>query len=248
MYSNSNAREGVVNYSGQIYSNDAVGYLRLASRTTRHPIEPLSPGKFAIGSDVGCQLRLGEDGIPGVHTILDVEADCVHVRCVVSEPQLLVNGQPAQQCDLHDGDLVEIGTHRMLLRLLSADGRIPLDEDAFVVTAEVEAAEASAEQLVDRLGEQLDVIEELANGADVGVEEMIAAAAAESPTEQSQQGWQRVEQLLQQQQSASRERLESLTEVLNDVVRQQKLIADTLEVLSDRVQSFSSTPYRRDVA
>lgn len=237
-----------MNYSGQIYSNDAVGYLRLASRTTRHPIEPLSPGQFAIGSDPSCQLRLGEEGIPDVHTLLSVEQDRVQLRCLVSEPPVLVNGQAVQEYELHDGDLVEIGSHRMLLRLLTAEGRITIDEDAFVVSAEVEAVESSAEALVDRLSEQLDVIEELAGGADSGVDQLIAAAAEASGDEVQQEGWQRVEALLQQQQAASRERLEALTDVLNDVVRQQKLIADTLEVLSDRVQEQSAPNYRRDVA
>ena len=239
-----------MNYSVQIYSNDAVGYLRLASRTTRHPIEPLAPGRFAIGSDPACQLRLGEDGIADVHTLLNVETDGVHLQCLVEEPPVLVNGQPVREYQLNDGDLVEIGTHRMLLRLLTSEGRITLDENAFVVSAEVEAAEATAEQLVDCLGEQLEIVEELIGGVDSGVEELITAAAEASVSsgDENSAGWLRVEALLQQQQSASRERLEGLTEVLNDVVRQQKLIADTLEVLGDRVQGLSLPQYRRDVA
>ena len=57
--------------------------------------------------------------------------------------------------------------------------------------------------------------------------------------------YQELKGILHKHHEASRLRLESLTEVLNNVVKQQKLIADTLEVMSTRIQALDNSSTQR---
>lgn len=236
-----------MSFTGQIYPNNTVGYFRIASVTGRQPIEPVGIGEFLIGSAAHCHLRFGEAGIPEVHTTLLVDRDIVRLRSSTTNPPILVNGQQETECRLADGDMLELGQHRLLFRLAAAEQRITLNEDQFAVPIDSrESANTqdalNAQQLVERLEEQLDLVEELTHSPDDGMLELLKAVTqtgdAKPPRQTSQ--LQEVKLLIQKNQEASRIRLESLTAVLDNVVRQQKLIADTLEVLSDRIQSMDA--------
>ena len=234
-------------FSGQVYPNDTVGYFRIATVSGRQPIEPIALGQFLIGSGPSCQLRLGSSGIPEVHTMLAVEQDCIQLSAKAAEPVVYVNGSEVRECELQDGDLVEIADHKMLFRRVGAEERITLDETTFG-----SVADKTAEELVDKLEEQIHLVEELAQSPDRNLLQLLQAVAssttgsnesvAESQPPEVSDELQQVKSLLETQHEASRIRLESLTEVLDNVVRQQKLIADTLEVLSNRIQALDSHP------
>jgi len=230
-----------VNYSGQIYPDDTIGYFRVASSSGRQPIHPITVGEFLIGSGTQCQLRFGDEDIPEVHSRLSVQKDVVLLQCDAAAPSLLVNGQSETECRLSDGDMMELGPHRMLFRFAAESNRITLDEDSFV---QQEEPQQSLEALVDRIGEQIELVEDLAHTPDEAVRALLEASrrAATMDDEQTPASAElkEVRQLIQTHYEASRVRLESITEVLDNVVRQQKLIADTLEVLSARVQNADS--------
>lgn len=246
----------VVKVTGNIYPNDAVAYLRIASAEGRQPIAPVSIGEFRIGSAAECDLRLSDTC--DIHSSLMVEENRITVRCNDTTQPLLVNGMQVAECQLCDGDLIEIGDHRMLLRLLAEETRITLDEANFVQgTAEDYEHTAIAERIVDQLEQQIDLIDELTADDNAGLESLVRAALEQTPSPElvstdDEQTTEitigEVRQMLTQHHEASRIRLESLTEVLNNVVQQQKLIADTLEVLSHRVQQLDQPYSRRDVA
>jgi uncharacterized protein (DUF342 family) len=128
---------------------------------------------------------------------------------------------------------------------VSAANRITLDEEEFTASD----LHVTAEGLVDRLDEQIHLVEELNQTPDQAVMELLQAARrandqeAVSPASSSSDELNEVKELIQKQHEASRIRLESLTEVLDNVVKQQKLIADTLEVLSDRVQNLDTATF-----
>lgn len=234
-----------MSFSGQIYPEDTIGYLRIASDTGRHPIEPIGPGEFRIGSGPGCHLRFEGASIPDVQVVLLADRDSVLLRCTSEAPPVIVNGAEETEYRLCDGDLLEVGSHRLLFRLIAAQNRITLDEEAFV-SPENSAEERSAEDLVDSINTQIELVEELSHSPDAALADLMKTVAAfgeeaaevnrkvESATE-----FQQVKSLLLRHHEASRIRLESLTQVLNNVVQQQKLIADTLEVMSDRIQKLS---------
>lgn len=239
-------------FSGQIYPNDTVGYFRIASATDRQPIEPVAVGEFKIGAADNCQLRLGDSQIAPVHTTLTVDREQVVLKCHQAEPPALVNGTARSECRLVDGDLLEIGDHRLLFRLVGADERITLDETRFGS----ESPSNTTRELVDRLEEQIELVEELSTTPDSAVMELLEAvtrtaadesnsASTVSATAAASSDLQQVTELLQRHHEASRIRLESLTEVLNNVVTQQKLIADTLEVMSGRIQALDNSNIQR---
>lgn len=239
-----------MSFTGQIYPNDTVGYFRIASSTGRQPIEPVAVGEFLIGSAAHCQLRLGADDIPAVHATLQVSTKSVLLTAATAEPPILVNGVVEKECQLADGDMLEVGSHRMLFRLASAEQRITLNENNFSETpASVEppAVEdvSNVEQLVDRLEEQLNLVEELTHSPDdamLVLLKAVAEAGKEKPVadKEPNSDLHQVSLMIQNHQETSRIRFESLTTVLDNVVRQQKLIADTLQVLSDRIQTMDS--------
>ncbi|MGB4710307.1 MAG: FHA domain-containing protein [Fuerstiella sp.] len=236
-----------MNYSGKIYPEDTVGYFRVASAAGRHPVEPITVGEFLIGSGAQCNLRFGDRDIPEVHTRLHVERDSINLTCAHTRPQLLINGTPTQQCLLADGDMIEIAGHTLLFRLAAAEDRITLDEDSFAFCDEPAADISDMERLLDRIGEQIALVEDLSHTPDDGVVELLKAVAENARASQEAakasgpSDLQQVTMLLQKHHEASRIRLESLTEVLNSVVQQQKLIADTLEVMSARIQKLDSS-------
>ncbi|MCP4787621.1 MAG: hypothetical protein GY903_12920 [Fuerstiella sp.] len=247
-------------FSGQIYPNDTVGYFRVASSSRRQPIEPVSVGEFLIGSAAHCHLRFGDSGVPDVHTRVTVEHDHVRLTCEVADPALLVNGTATSECQLFDGDMLEVGHHRLLFRLAAAEGRITLDEEAFLLDSGSIAQASTVEELVERLEEQIELVEELTHTPDDGVLELLQAVSQSSardtktaardagatPDSDSESDLDHVTGMIQKHHDASRIRLESLTEVLDNVVKQQKLIADTLAVMSDRIQALDSdTGYQR---
>ena len=246
-------RRGVVSLTGQIYPDDTVGYFRIASATGRQPIEPIALGKFLIGSASQCHLRFGNSEIPEVHTVLNVERDAVLLQSSVTDPPILVNGLAETECRLSDGDMLELGDHRMLFRFAASEQRITLDEEQFdqrLSSGEVRVDNVvSAEQLVDRLEEQINLVEELTHSPNDAMMDLLRAVTEANATDTTDERavavpmpteLQQVTSLLQKHHEASRIRLESLTEVLDNVVRQQKLIADTLEVLSERVQALDT--------
>ena len=140
----------------------------------------------------------------------------------------------------------------MLFRLSAAEQRITLNEEQFAAADVKQRAVLvedglNVQQLVDRLEEQLDLVDELTHSPDDAMLDLLKAVAGAGSKESLQredQGseLQEVKQLIQKNQEASRIRLESLTAVLDNVVRQQKMIADTLEVLSDRIQAIDAGP------
>ncbi|HIF01623.1 MAG TPA: hypothetical protein EYQ63_32630 [Fuerstia sp.] len=241
-------------FSGQIYSNDTVGYFRVASSARRQPIEPVSIGEFLIGSAAHCHLRFGDAGIPDVHTRVTVEHNHVHLTCEVEEPALLVNGTVTSRCQLFDGDMLELCGQRMLFRLAADERRITLDEEAFLLESSSAAQASTVEELVERLEEQIEIVEDLTRTPDDGVLELLNAVAQTSTPDtktaaphaaaasdsDGKADLDHVTGIIQKHHEASRIRLESLTEVLDNVVKQQKLIADTLAVMSDRIQALDS--------
>jgi len=76
---------------------------------TRAPRRAIKSERFLIGAGSNCQLQLGGDDIPILHSILLVNDEGAHIDAVVPWPQLIVNGTPQRTADLHDGDQFTIG-------------------------------------------------------------------------------------------------------------------------------------------
>lgn len=248
--------------SGHVFPNDAVGYFRIASPSRRQPIEPVTVGSFLLGSGGDCHLRFGDETIPEVHTELTVEPGRVMMSAKAAYPPVYVNGTVETECRLYDGDLLELGSERLLFRFSSAEQRITLNEQEFLEglaskptgyqssvsessATESTIAEPTVETLVQRLEEQVSLVEELTQNDEDGLADLIrtvaASASKSSSTDGSNGSFQQLSMQVAEHRDSTRLRLDSMTEVLNKVVQQQKLIADSLQALSERVLSFDAS-------
>ena len=127
--------------SGHVFPNDAVGYFRIASPSRRQQVEPVTVGTFLLGSGVDCHLRFGSDQIPEVHTELTVEPSRVMMSAKAAYPPVYVNGTAETECRLYDGDLLELGSERLLFRFSAAEQRITLNETQFLAELEAKTIE-----------------------------------------------------------------------------------------------------------
>lgn len=84
-------------------------WLEIRRGRTRAPRREIRGRRFLIGAGSNCQLQLGGDDMPILHSILLIEEDGAHIDAVIPSPQLLVNGRPQRSVDLHDGDVFTIG-------------------------------------------------------------------------------------------------------------------------------------------
>ena len=243
-----------MNFSGQCYPDNTVGYFRISTSTGRNPIEPVCVGEFRIGRGADCHLRFDDPALTEIHAVLQVDPGQVKLKTASATPPILVNGTPQTECCLQDGDLVELGDHRLLFRLAEAENRITLDESTFVDSADGGDTPEALARVVEQLEEQIHLVEDLAHTPEKGLVELIQAVAdrgagpAESTavdTTPASNELQQVKALIQKHHDASQIRLESLTSVLDNVVRQQKLIADTLEVMSERIQAINTDGFNQ---
>lgn len=225
---------------------DTVACLRLADDSRRFPFRPLAPGLFLIGSGPSCDLRLGEVGIPAIHSVIDVGKEVARVFRIARQPELIINGESVESASLHTGDLIEVGEFRAAWQ--------PLEESLAVVSGdetETLAGSLGVEELLAKLEEDMELVEsipadrnklrELLEAAQKAVEaqpfsqtirfaDYAARRASQNTDEQP------LEVVLARI-SAQDKRLDEICQVLEEVVRQQQLIATALQYIADQLDS-----------
>jgi hypothetical protein len=76
---------------------------------TRFPRRPVRGDRFLIGGGSQCDLQLGGDDVPMLHSLIVVEGAEATIEAVSPTPVLLLNGEPARTATLRHGDRVEVG-------------------------------------------------------------------------------------------------------------------------------------------
>lgn len=129
--------------------------LEITRGRTRHRQRPVSGPRFLIGAGVTCDLRLGGDEVPALHSIVTIGDSGVHLEAISPVPPLLVNGRVVRETQLSDGDVIHIGEVELLAHL--SNGRSPTEVEVPVAatgtgtTADRAAVELSAAELIDRI-------------------------------------------------------------------------------------------------
>lgn len=103
-----------------IFPRDTVACLQLADNGRRIPFRALTPGLFLVGSGPSCDLRLGEAGVPSLHSMIRVDETGSQIALLCGGPPLFVRGTQVSCADLADGDLLEIGGFRAVYRSVQA--------------------------------------------------------------------------------------------------------------------------------
>lgn len=124
--------------------------------------------------------------MPLLHSIVLARPDGYHLDAVASDPPLKVNGRSVESADLADGDLIEIGTFRLEVALSSPGGQRQPQHSASQEQTAIDhdreftdPAELSAEELVDLLDAEMQMVDEFDNGTMVGAEALLDAALRE---------------------------------------------------------------------
>lgn len=144
-----------------------VAWIEIERGRTRHPLRPLAGNRLLIGAGSHCDIQLGGAAIPILHSLIHVEGTELFIEALVASPPLVVGGRLTREGRLQDGDLIEIGTFHLRLRLPAPDDsnldelNAPLDVETLLAQDEADRAgillPETAVELVSAL--EIDVAE-----------------------------------------------------------------------------------------
>ena len=228
---------------------DAVAYLRLADEERKFPFRPVCSGLFLMGQGPGCDLRLGLEDMPAIHSAIQMSDSGAELTKIAECPDLLVNGESVEQVHLEHGDLIEIGDVRLAFFLCNHAGAIAAERP-------IEHSKLSARQLIDGLEFELDLLDADSNRTD-RISELLKAAqqavdacqfaqtirfadyAAKKATPETAPHSDAYLQVLNRL-SSQETRLDEICNVLEQVVHQQQMIATALQCVVERLDDMRS--------
>lgn len=140
---------------------------------TASPMRPIIRDRFLIGSGPRCDLRLGGEGMPDLHSIVHIEGGAISIDPVADIPELLVNGHSGM-AELQDGDEIRIGQFRMVLHGAPSQAESS-PEPELVEDEPIDPAELSASELVALIEQEEALIEEFEEGRRAGASALLDA-------------------------------------------------------------------------
>lgn len=237
---------------------DSVAFLRIAASDARFPIRPISEGSFLIGHGTACDLRLGDDEVPALHSILRVTQASASIMLMAESPELVVNGESVNRAVLHDGDVVEIGDVRFVFRFVADNATpntvaaLPADPDEVSESTEPKSRdELSTMDLIAGLDAEFQLLSDLQSTNTESVDRLLSAARAavdegsnqlapphlrvvsieDRFTAADRQQLQEVAAKIRQQES----RLGDVCHILEQIVSQQQIMTTALQSVADRL-------------
>lgn len=158
---------------------------------TRFPHRPVTRSRFLIGSDPACDLRLGGDGMPPLHSFILTAPNEVVIEAISADPPMMVNNRPATTATLQNGDRIRIGGVEFEALLvqhplpgsaaaaeLDSQNHGNVDAIAQTMSTPEEIAAMSAAEIVNHLAREIEGMEELQRRQSAGVRAMLQAAKA----------------------------------------------------------------------
>jgi len=242
---------------------DAVAFLRVADSDSRFPIRPISEGSFLIGHGTACNLRLGDQEVPALHSILRVTRTSASITLMADSPELIVNGESVPRAVLHDGDMMEIGDVRLVFRFVTEHaisetaGASETARDIDETLLELESlTELSATDLVTGLEVEFQLLNDLQTTSADTIDRLLHAArrsvdgaflklaapplrvvgVEERFVAADREQLQEIAAKVKQQES----RLSDVCHVLEQIVSQQQIMTSALQSVADRLTELRS--------
>jgi hypothetical protein len=94
-----------------------VVFLEIQQGRTAFPYRPVQGNRFLIGSASCCDLCLGSQSVPQLHSLLHIDKDEVVLESVADFPLLKINGEIERSKTLCDGDVIDIGRFQLVARI-----------------------------------------------------------------------------------------------------------------------------------
>ncbi|MBS0264420.1 MAG: hypothetical protein JSS02_20965 [Planctomycetes bacterium] len=148
---------------------------------TRFRRRPVNSPRYLIGSGTSCNLRLGGDEIPALHSIITTNGRDITLEAIAAEPALIVNGVLVASTQLHDGDVIHLGQVELLARLEaghSPAGVAPHADQTADTETERSLADLSAPELVDLIEAEEHEIEDFEGRQQLGLQALVQAVMA----------------------------------------------------------------------
>ncbi len=163
--------------------------LEIIRGRTRFPRRPVNQSRFLIGAGASCDLRLGGDRMPALHSIITVADREFALEAIGAEPGLTVNGRLVRNALLHDGDRIGIGEVELLARLEAGHAPAAIEQAADVASSTVDVdrplADIPAAELIDLIEREERTIEEFESRQAVGAQALLDAIRARVPRQVS---------------------------------------------------------------
>lgn len=156
---------------------------------TEFPSRPIGHTPFLIGAGDECDLRLGGDQIPAVHSRFFVEDDTLHVESLAAAPALFINGRAVRKGVLLDGDKLGIGSFEFVVRRAHRAAVLPASSAALIAEAEIgtldnfevddfemdDLESLSAAELLDRIEKEQAFVDAFENRQRMGARALLNA-------------------------------------------------------------------------
>jgi len=229
-------------------SAGAIAFLQLTKRFARSPRRMLTPGVYLIGFGRDCRIRLGDEALPERHSRLWISSKEAVIETLGSELTVIVNGTAMKRALLRDGDLLEIGSVRMVFRHeceelsqnIAHGKKIESTgpKTCSVQTEQDSIADMSAAELVDSMAAAMEVVEELEQSRTSMLRNLLAVAAESGRTATnadetdlaSRSDARQIHQL-----EHCVDRIDSLEQVIGQILQQQQMMADALHAVTQHV-------------
>ncbi|MSR58578.1 MAG: hypothetical protein EXS05_13145 [Planctomycetaceae bacterium] len=157
--------------------------LEVTRGQTRFRRRPVTSRRFLIGASVTCDLRLGGEGMPALHSLVVIDGFKICLEAIAPLPALRVNGQTVRETQLHDGDVIGIGEVELLARVSPAKrpAQVQASETTNKPSAPVTVlSEFSALELIERIEAEQRQISQFEDGRTTGVTALREAVQARS--------------------------------------------------------------------
>ena len=127
---------------------------------------------FLIGAGSSCHLQLSSADIPMIYALLRSTPAGVQLEAMHAHPELVVNGAVTRTAVLERGDHIRIGCYEFEFlgqtvsdsdddvdSPITSQGAPKLQPPLAIAPLTARTAELSAEELVDRIGQELELLE-----------------------------------------------------------------------------------------
>ncbi|MBT5018032.1 hypothetical protein N8590_00690 [bacterium] len=215
--------------------------LRIERGRTQHPERPICEDRFLIGAGSNCHLQLGGE-MPILHSVVIQTDDGLWIDSVVQLPQLLVNRQQVRDCQIFAGDLIEIGDF-----VFSVQGseitQEAVEVDLHEEDEDVDLRELNAEDLVDLMAEEMEVLDNITEARQTGANALLESVQNGQVTQNIQNDD------LQNRELELDRREAALADKADHLQRAQERLEEYLRKLTAHVNSDSNTdgdnPFRK---
>lgn len=135
--------------------------LEVTRGRTQFRRRPVKGPRFLIGAGSTCDLRLGGDPMPALHSLITIQGSEVHIEAISPQPTLLVNREQVQMTVLHDGDVIRIGEMELLAHLAVGFSPAQTQVDAPPAAVELPIPDVAADAVSDlSAAELVELIEQ----------------------------------------------------------------------------------------